>query len=132
MWYEQVHIAFVDRVFLITNLNFQFITLWHWGLSSIYFAQLSFGLTSSIFWQHLKFYRVSHKLRYFWYFSQTIFDNIWRYLTIFDDIQRRECSHLKPANCRPKNNVKYLHFLSSGKQALNQNIMNLERLNIFL
>ena len=104
------------------------------------FAQLSFCLTSGIFWYHLKFYRISHKLRSylaitiknFWYFSRTILDNIWRYLTIFEDIWWWKRSHLKPGNCRPKNIAKYPHLLSSGKRALKQNIMNLGRLKIFL
>ena len=104
------------------------------------FPHLSFCLTSGIFWQHLKFYRISHKLRWclaiiikiFWYFSRTIFDDIWLWLMIFDDIWRWQRSHLKPENCRTKNIVKYPNQLSSGMQALKQNIMNLRRLKIFL
>ena len=41
-------------------------------------------------------------------------------------------THLKPENCLPKNIMKYPHLPSSGKQGLKQNIMNLNRLKVFL
>ena len=121
MWYEQVQIEFLFSPILIFNL-LRFKTE---GSHQTCFTQLSFCLTSGIFWWHLKFYKISHKLQ--WYlaiiiknflsFSRTIFDDIWRYLTIFDDIWRRKRSHMKPGNCPSKNIVKCPHLLSSGKRA---------------
>ena len=37
-----------------------------------------------------------------WKRARAIYGNIWRYLTIFDDIWRHRRSSFKPENCRPK------------------------------
>ena len=131
MWYKQVQIAFLIDAYFVTFLIFDLLCFETEG-SHQTFAHLGSCLTSGIFWKHLEFYIISHKLRWylaiiiknFWYFSWAIFNYIRRYLTIVDDIWRRKRTHLKPENYRPKNIVKYPHSLSIGKRGLKQNIMN--------